>query len=247
MSDDEKQKQRAEEINRAVRDARKKDDAAVDLGTERAAGGNDGGSPLDKLLSKMDDAMKMMDHFGARMDALEKRHKDDDARKKDDDDEETEEERKRREEEGRAKEVVADSNLAHRAAFADAQTLAEKAYTCWGSRAPAPLYGERLNDYRIRLLRAMQKHSKQYSKSDLEMIHDKAVFDAVEQSVYADSIAASSAPDSVQPGTLRMRTRTTESGHRVNEFFGQPQAWMDRFGGTRRYVTMINPKAGKSD
>jgi hypothetical protein len=36
------------------------------------------------------------------------------------------------------------------------------------------LHGERLRDYRLRLMRPLQRHSKIYAKSDLESIHDPA-------------------------------------------------------------------------
>ena len=182
-----------------------------------------------------------------RMDDMEKAAKKrDDAHRHEDDDvnSESEEERKRREEEGRAKEVVADSTAPQtRYALLGAQAAAEKAYEVWGLHAPAPLYGERLRDYRIRLLRPLQKHSKQFSKSDLDLLpRDEAIFGATESAIYTNSVAASSAPDSVPRGQLRMVTKRLASGHTVNEFIGEPQAWMDRFAANRRYVTRINSK-----
>ena len=137
---------------------------------------------------------------------------------------------------------MADSNVENRTAFAEAQERAEKAYLAWGLGANAPLQGERLRDYRIRLLRPLLKHSKQFAKSSLESVTDAAAFDAVEQAVYADSISASSAPSSVPVGQLRMVTKRLSSGHTINEFVGEPQAWMDRFAANRRYVTRINTR-----
>jgi hypothetical protein len=147
---------RAAEIQKAIEDAdRRKADAAVDLGTERASGGN-GGKHLDKFLSAMDAMGRKLDDACARMDALEARHKDDarakddDARRKRDDDsrkrdDESEEEyEKRMREGGKAKEVVADevvADSAHRGEFASAQETAEKAYLSWGLRANAPALG----------------------------------------------------------------------------------------------------------
>jgi hypothetical protein len=114
------------------------------------------------------------------------------------------------------------------------------------ARAPGPLYSERLADYRVRLLRSMLKHSKTFARSDLDIIRrDPVAFAEVEKTVYADSIAASSSPDSVEPGRLRMVTKRLASGHTVNEFIGSPHAWMDRFAGARRFVTNIDPKHNK--
>jgi hypothetical protein len=189
---------------------------------------------------------KKLDDAFAHLDAMEKKRGDDDdaKKKRGDGDNDAMEKGKAP---GEAKEVVADSDPASRVLFADAQTFAERAYTSWGARAPAPLFGERLRDYRIRLLRAMQKHSKVFSASDLESITDKAAFDSVEQSIYADSIAASSAPDSVPRRQLRMVTKRLPSGHLEHTFVGAPQSWMDLFGGSRRYVTHINPRGFKSE
>lgn len=195
---------RAAELQKAIEahDAKKRDDADIDLAKERGEGSS--GQHLDKMLSHLDDCMKRLDAFGARMDEWE-RHKDDARKKRDDDthkkrDDESEEEYEARMkhegrtglgERGEAKEVVADSTAPQtRYALLGAQAAAEKAYEVWGLHAPAPLYGEKLRDFRIRLLRPLQKHSKQYSKSDLETLpRDEAVFGAVERTVYADSIA----------------------------------------------------------
>jgi hypothetical protein len=239
MPDDDKTK-RAQEIDAAIKahDAKKRDDAHNDLAKDRLPGSVEG-QPLDKMLATLDACAKAMDSMSSRLDALEAHHK-----KRDDhhdDDEETEEERKRREA-GEAKEVVADS--AHRGEFLDVQSRAEKAYLGWGMRANPPLAGETLRNYRLRLLRPMQRHSKQYSKSDLELLpRDEAIFGATEAAIYADSIAASSSPDSVPRGQLRMIVKRLPSGHIENTFIGEPAAWMDRFaGGSRRYVTRINTK-----
>jgi hypothetical protein len=240
---------------RAVEDMIKKADEKVDLGRERSPGEN-GGQHLDKMLATLDACAKAMDSMSQRLDALEAHHKDDarrkDAKKRDDDDHDDDDDgddehsMEKGERPGEAKEVVADSNPRNRAAFADAQESAEKAYLPWGTRAPAPLYGERLRDYRIRLLRPLLKHSKQFAKSDLESVTDTAAFDAVEQSVYGDSISASSAPDSVPRGQLRMITKRLPSGHTINEFVGEPQAWMDRFASNRRFVVRLNTRWGGS-
>jgi hypothetical protein len=113
------------------------------------------------------------------------------------------------------------------APFADAQQVAERAYSAWGFRAPGPLHSERLDDYRARLLRNMLKHSKTFARCDLDIIRrDPVAFNEVERVVYADSIAASSSPDSVAPGTLRTVTRRLPSGHIENTFIGSPSGFV---------------------
>ena len=88
------------------------------------------------------------------------------------------------------------------------------------------------------MLRRLQKHSKQYAKSDLDSITDRAVFDSVEQQIYSDATAAASDPDTVEPGRLRMVTKRMPSGHIENTFIGTPHAWMSQFAyGRSRFVT----------
>jgi hypothetical protein len=250
MSENNKDKTaRAREIDAAIRehDAKRAADANLDLGTERASGSS-GGELLDKLLSKLDDCVSKMVAMSKRMDEMENTH-----RHKDDDDlEETEEKRKLREEGeaereerremGGARPVVADADVKRRHALADAQARADEVASRFGQRADAPLAGEGLRAYRCRQLRRYQRFSPQYSKSDLDTISDEAVFNGVESKIYSDACLAADSPDSVPAGQLRMVTRLMPSGHRENTFIGSPHAWMDRFGGNRRYVTAFRTK-----
>ena len=251
MSEDDKTK-RAAEIDKAIRehDAKKRDDENIDPGTERGSGSS--GQHLDKLLTALDTMGRMMDAFGTRMDALEKRRKDDDAHHKDDAhdnskkrDDETEGEYKERcmKEVGVPAEAKdPEAHAAYRDAMAQAQQRADECAQAWGMRAPAPLYGESLRSFRLRCLRPFQKHSKEFSKSNLESVTDPAAFDHLERVIFNNSVAASSSPDSVEPGRLRIVTKRLPSGHIENTFVGTPHAWMDAFGGSRRFVTRINTK-----
>jgi hypothetical protein len=252
MPDDDKTK-RASEIDAAIKahDAKKRGDGEIDLATERASGGN-GGEHLDKLLSALDVMGERLDDAFKRLDAYDDaRKRTDAAKKKRDDakrDDETQEEYEARchaqgISPGAAREPVADSNPENRALFADAQTQAEQAYLAWGHSAPGPLYMERLSSYKARVTRPLLRHSKVYSKTDLDRVRDPAAFDEICRVVYQDSIAASTAPDSVPRGQLRMVQKKLASGHTVNEFIGEPNAWLDRFAGNRKFVTAINPKA----
>jgi hypothetical protein len=244
---------RAAELQKAIEEHdKRKADANVDLAKESGGGGGSG-EHLDKMLSRLDDCIKAFDSMSSRLDALEaRRPKDDDARKRDDayekrDDESDEEYHERIERlqrqgrsPGEAVPVVADA--ARRHALADAQTRVDAVALRFGQRSDAPLHGETVRAYRKRQLRRYQKYSPMYKLADLDSITDEQVFSGVEERIFADACAAADSPDSIQRGTLRMRTKVTDSGHRVNEFFGEPQAWMDRFGGSRRYVTKINPR-----
>jgi hypothetical protein len=229
--------ERAAEIQKAIDEADKRKRA-----DEEASG-----QLLDKLLSKVDDCVSKIHLMSARMDAMEETH-----RHKGDDDLETEEERTLREEGeaereerqamGEARPVVADADVTRRHALADAQARADEVASRFGQRADAPLSGEGLRAYRCRQLRRYQRFSPQYSKSDLDTISDEAVFNGVESKIYSDACLAADSPDSVPAGQLRMVTRLMPSGHRENTFIGSPHAWMDRFGGNRRYVTAFRTK-----
>jgi len=94
-------------------------------------------------------------------------------------------------------------------------------------------------DFRRRLLGHHLKHSKRYAGSDLSTITDAQIFANVEDQVYADSIVASMAPESIGPGRLRLISERTAAGHTINKFYGHPTAWMNQFSGARRYVTKI--------
>ena len=245
-ADADEHERRAREVEAMI----KKADEKVDLGRERAPGEN-GGEHLDKLLTALDVMGRRLDDAFKRMDDMEKaKRDDDDAKKRDDakkakkkrDDDDDDDDMEKGESPGEAKEVVADSNPEHRALFAEAQQRCDECAQAWGARAPAPLFQEGLRSFRIRILRPWLRHSKQFAQASLESITDPAVFDSVERSVYADGIAASYAPDSVPRGQLRMITKRLPSGHTINEFVGEPQAWMDRFAANRRYVTRVNTK-----
>ena len=170
----------------------------------------------------------------SRLDALESRHDDDEPGRQP----------------GNAKQVVADrakrrgddddTKPGYSAAMGEAQAKADNAFSAWGERAPRWLQGELLMDFRRRLLGHHLKHSKRYAGSDLSTITDSQIFTNVEDQVYGDSIAASTAPESIGPGRLRMMTERSAAGHSINRFYGHPAAWMDYFaGGQRRFVTRI--------
>jgi hypothetical protein len=243
--DEDEHARRAREVEDRIRQADKKRDdggGEVDLAKERLPGSNEG-SPLDKILSTLDACAKAMDSMSSRLDALEATRKKDDESKKSDDDDDGDMEKGKNP--GEAREV--DAGATRRHALADAQTRIDAVALRFGQRSDGPLHGESVRAYRTRQLRRYQKYSPMYKVADLDSIADEAVFTGVEEKIFADAIAAADSPDSIPVGTLRIRSRTTDSGHRINEFFGAPQAWMDRFAGNRRYVTRINPKGGSSE
>jgi hypothetical protein len=253
--------QRAAEIDKAIKDADAK----------RRADEEHQGEVLDKLLSKLDSVMDGVERMSARVDALESDRADakkrDDAKRKrkadtDDVDDDTKDDhesfaeqptqdddplKKEVQEFPMAKPTVADSRadaqrrLEH--SLIEAQERADHACRAWGLTAKPPMMGEKLIDYRKRLLRQHQRHSSEFKQVDLDTMPPGSLFDAVEGRIYADSVKASAHPD-VPVGALRMVSKTS-GGHTINEFHGHPASWMNQFAPpSRRYVTRIDPKAG---
>jgi hypothetical protein len=218
-------------------------DVQQTIGEATMADDKGGGTELDKMLAKLDDCMSKFDSgmekigdLHSRMDALERGARD-----------EADDEPGRQP--GKAKQVVADRNKkrgddddtkpGYVNAMGDAQAKADNAFSAWGERAPRWLQGESLMDFRRRLLGHHLRHSKRYAGSDLSTITDAQIFSNVEAQVYADSIEASTAPESIGPGRLRAVSERTPAGHSVVRYYGDPAAWMDQFAGARRYVTKI--------
>lgn len=130
-----------------------------------------------------------------------------------------------------------------RSAMADAQARADSVAMAFGSAAPRPLVGERLQNYRRRLLTGYQDHSETFKGVDLATITDKVAFDAIEKSIYADAAKAARNPVGVPDGTLRPIVNMDDAGRRVTTFVGSPDAWMRDFKVMKRRLTGINKGA----
>ncbi len=82
----------------------------------------------------------------------------------------------------------------------------------------------------------------QWKDVDLHTLSGQALRNAAAQ-IYADSIAASSSPESY-PGTLIERhVRDPISGQKRIEFYGSPSAWTNQFKGGPMYVTKFKTGA----
>lgn len=122
-----------------------------------------------------------------------------------------------------------------RSKFAAAQMRCDAAYQAWSKQAPPGLHGEQLRDYRIRLLTPLKRHSKAYADSALDLVGDPAVFDAIEKSIVADAIIASSTTFTPM-GPLRAVVSRMDSGHVVTRFVGDPAvAWGPFMGGATKF------------
>ena len=122
------------------------------------------------------------------------------------------------------------------------QARADAIYNAHGGSAPRPLGSEAPMNYRLRLVDDLKRYSPKWKDKKLGAIAtDEAFFSEVESQVYADAIEAARNPQDIPDGDLRCVTRKLPSGHTVNEYHGQPRAWMDPIAGpVRQFATKFN-------
>ena len=223
---------RAKEIDDAVKaaDAKKRADA------EEAAMA---GEKLDRILD-------CLNALGKRMDSLEAKHA---AKKEGESDGEIGEEDKPKPlgADSRKDSVRADSadaeeienyksrnGATHRIAadsvLAEIQTEADRAATAWGKSAVQPWDAEGITAYRRRVAREHQQHSPAWKGVDLRTLEGQSLRNACAQ-IFADSIAASSAPESYPDTLIERHVRDPISGQKRIEFYGSPSAWTNQFKG----------------
>ena len=112
--------------------------------------------------------------------------------------------------------------------IAEVQSRADGVFYKHGEQAPPPMAAEDKHNYRIRLLRALQRHSKDFRNIDLRKIADATMFDVVENRIYADADEASKSP-LVAEGHLREIKTRDETGRTISTFHGSPRVWMSDF------------------
>jgi hypothetical protein len=106
-------------------------------------------------------------------------------------------------------------------AFADAQARADAVFNGFGQRAPRPLEGEALFDYRKRLATKLKSYSPAWKGVKFSMLPEEA-FNIAETQVYSDATAAASNPTDLNAGELRMVTKIDPTtGVRSNVFYGK--------------------------
>jgi len=233
---------RAKEIDEAVRaaDAKRRADA------EEAASH---GEKLDQLLACLDSLGKRMDEFEKRpVEEAGDGKGDGDIEKKADpkplgadsvrkDSADAEEIENYKARNGATHKIAADSVLA------EIQSEADRAATAWGKDAVQPWDGERVSAYRRRAAREHQKHSAAWKDVDLNALSGQTLRNATQQ-IYADSIAASSAPESYLGTLVERHIRDPISGQKRIEFYGSPSAWTNQFKSGRQYVEKFRTGGG---
>jgi chemotaxis protein histidine kinase CheA len=126
------------------------------------------------------------------------------------------------------------------AELAEAQSHADAVFHAFGEAAPRPLMGEDAGAYRRRVSHSLKKHSPKYKEVDIYKISDAALYNAVEETIYADAMGVASSPATAPAGSLRA-VKKTEGGHTFVTYVGDPAAWMNEIAGpARSYVTAFN-------
>jgi hypothetical protein len=130
------------------------------------------------------------------------------------------------------------------AAFADAQSRADAVFNGFGKRAPRPLEGESLFDYRKRMATALKSHSPQWKAAKLTRL-DEEIFGPIETQIYADAISAAANPIDLKAGELRMVTKIDPAtGVRTNVFYGS-ESFVKQMGRPGRRVQSFRTLASQ--
>jgi hypothetical protein len=162
---------------------------------------------------------------------------DDDDRKDDDDDDDDRRDDKstkadsvkklRRQMDAQSKEIARLNSMMkprtddEHAAFADAQARADNVFAAFGKRAPRPLEGESLLQYRKRLATHLKPHSNTWKGVKFSQLPEPA-FDIAEGQVYSDAVAAAANPTDLGAGELREHHQTDpHTGLKTIVFYGK--------------------------
>jgi hypothetical protein len=244
---------RAKEIDDAVKAAdKKKADAA-------ARADADAGEKLDNILKHLDSLGKRMDAYDDAMKRKDEGSDDErtakswppssmnpinDGNDKDGDDGDDPTKPRPIGADSRADSIRADAEeIAHFKAvngatyrieadsvLASIQSDADKASSAWGKSSAAPWAGEKIAAYRRRVARPHQSYSAAWRDVDLATLSGQALRNATAQ-IFADSIAASSSPETYGETLREVRRRDPDTGCLIKEYYGQPRARMQQFAG----------------
>jgi hypothetical protein len=187
---------------------------------------------------KADDGELEIKHGKEKGDSSKKADDDDDKKSDDDDDDKKSDDfppkKGEKDDSARADEIVSLRQQIERlsammkprsddehAAFADAQARADAVFNGFGTRAPRPLEGEVLLDYRKRLATKLKTHSIAWKGVKLSQLPEEA-FGIAESQIYADADTAAANPVDLGEGELRTVTKIDPStGVRSNVFYGK--------------------------
>jgi len=126
-------------------------------------------------------------------------------------------------------------------AMADCQARADAAYSELGKRAPRPMTGERLAQYRVRLLQPLKSHSMTWKDVNLAD-HSGKNLDVIEKQIYADAIAyADSAENCPSSGEIIATQKRDDSGRMITTFKGR-RSFVNAFKGAAYRATIRDPR-----
>jgi hypothetical protein len=210
------------------------------LDDAKASSKDDGAKP-PAALKKDDDGELEIKHGKEKSDAFPPPKKakddddDDDDKKSDDDDKKKDDAAAKADDIGELRRQIADQRSIitrleglvkprsddEHAAFADAQARADAVFAGFGERAPRPLEGEGLGDYRRRLATKLKKHSSMWKGVKLSALPDEA-FGPIETQIYSDATTAAANPVDLEAGELRAVTKINPTtGGRETVFYGR--------------------------
>ena len=128
--------------------------------------------------------------------------------------------------------------LEGRGEFVAAQSRADRLFKGFGDAQGAPPFvaGERLLQYRARLLSKFQKYSARFKGANLAKVNDAAAFAAVEAEIYADAEHELTHPTNLPDGMLRAVTTHDAAGRPITKFFGDTAVCWAPFKAPVRYV-----------
>jgi hypothetical protein len=130
------------------------------------------------------------------------------------------------------------------AAFADAQARADAVFNGFGQRAPRPLEGEAIVDYRKRLATKLKGYSQVWKNVKLSALPEEA-FTVAETQVYSDAVAAAINPTDLEAGELRQVTKTDPTtGVRTIVFYGK-ESFVKQMGRPGRRVQSFRTLASQ--
>jgi hypothetical protein len=127
-------------------------------------------------------------------------------------------------------------------AMADAQARADSVYGALGKRAPGPLPGERLAQYRVRLLKPLKSHSKTWSDVDLSAQSGSKNMDLIERQILDDAQVFADSAESYQgDGLQAVSKQDPDTGHRVTTFKGR-RSFINQFRDEARLARIVDPR-----
>jgi hypothetical protein len=128
-----------------------------------------------------------------------------------------------------------ESQMENRSDFSAAHAKADRVAQMFGDSAPPPVAGERLLDYRARVLAPFQKHSARFKDTSLTKIGDPTALGMVEDAIFADAAHAAT-----RSGELRYITTPDGSGRPISRPIGSDGSCWDKFNPPVRYVRKFN-------